>query len=43
MRSRARSQEFYHCRKEERVYNGCVFEKLVRPVLLSLVSSLTQS
>lgn len=26
-------QEFYHCRKEERVLNNCVFEKLVRPSL----------
>lgn len=43
MRPCLHPQEFYHCRKEERVYNGCVFEKLVRPVLLSLVSSLTQS
>lgn len=29
-------QEFYHCRKEERVLNNCVFEKLVRPTLCLL-------
>lgn len=31
-------QEFYHCRKEERVLNNCVFEKLVRFLPLFLPS-----
>ena len=29
-------QEYYHCRKDERVLNKCVFEKLVSRVNMAL-------